>query len=62
MHIAARWGRYPAVIGALLDGGADPMALDGEGELPYEKALENENLEGTEALQRLKDATVLQDR
>ena len=33
------------------------MQRNGEGVRPYEGALENENVKGTEVLQRLKDAS-----
>ena len=58
LHIAARWGRNPAVIIALLEGGADPKQRNDEGVLPYEWALKNKHFIGTEVLLRLKDASL----
>ena len=60
LHNAASNNPDPAVITALIDAGADPMALGGEGNTPYELALLNESLEGTEELQRLKGVTATQ--
>ena len=47
----------PAVIHFLLDAGADATIKDGEGKLAIDYAVENENLKGTNVLQRLQDAT-----
>ena len=51
LHAAARWGRA-AVFLALLEAGADPEALDGEGKTPMDHARENEVLQELEVVKR----------
>ncbi|MDE2794833.1 MAG: ankyrin repeat domain-containing protein [Gemmatimonadota bacterium] len=51
LHAAARWG-HAAVFLALLDAGADPDALDGEGKSPMDYARENEVLQKLELVKR----------
>jgi len=51
LHAAARWG-HAAVFLALLDAGADPDALDGEGKSPMDYARENEVLQELELVKR----------
>ena len=56
LHFAASLGKEEAVI-ALLNAGADPNARAKEGVTPLILAKDNDRLTGTEALQRLEDAT-----
>ncbi len=56
LHAAAAWNENPSVVAALLDAGADPKARDGDGKLPFDRAVDNEALVGTDAYWRLNDA------
>ena len=44
MHLAARYGDNPAIVGALLDAGADAAARDNKGNSPWDYAQDNETL------------------
>lgn len=56
LHVAARRNGDPAVIEALIEGGADPAVRDRKGRIPFDYAKDNERLRGTDALRRLKEA------
>lgn len=56
LHVAARRNGDPAVIEALIDGGADPAVPDKEGRIPFDYAKDNERLRGTGAYRRLQEA------
>ncbi|MDE2874091.1 MAG: ankyrin repeat domain-containing protein [Gemmatimonadota bacterium] len=51
LHAAARWG-HAAVFLALLEAGADPEILDGEGKSPMDHARGNEVLQELEVVKR----------
>ena len=55
LHLAAARTQNPTVIIALLEAGADPKAQNRLGLMPWHAAQNNDALEGTDALQRLKD-------
>ena len=55
LHVAAD-GDVPAVVAALLDAGADPKALDERAWTPWDWARTNNDLGGTQAYRRLRDA------
>ena len=56
LHLAAD-RNTGEVVGLLLDAGADPMAPDADGRLPMDYAGNNGRFVGTDAYQRLSDAT-----
>ena len=56
LHLAALKNENPAVVEALLDGGADPKARSEDGRLPFDFAKSNEALKGTDVYWRLNEA------
>ncbi len=54
LHDAARYGKTPGKLEALLEGGANPMLLNNTGKLPWDYARENEALGGSSALDKLR--------
>ena len=56
LHRAARETGDPAVIEALLEAGANPRASSIAGRLPWDFALRNDKIKGSEAYQQLRTA------
>ena len=61
LHHAAAWDVHEGLhagesLVALLDAGADPLAMDEDGRTPWDLAKENEALKGSKAYGRLDDA------
>jgi hypothetical protein len=57
LMLAARRAKNPEVVTVLLQGGADAKAQDSNGNTALDHAKENENLNGTDALQQLEEAS-----
>ena len=57
LHAASAFGTNPEVISVLLQAGANPNLSNKEGQFPLDMARDNEVLQGTEALDKLTEAT-----
>ena len=55
LHLAAWFGKTPAVVAALVDAGANPAARDKKGKTPSDYAEQNEALKATDVSSRLKE-------
>ncbi len=56
LHRAAQFNKFPAVVTALLNAGADAGAKNVEGKIPWDYAKKNETLKETDVYWRLHDA------
>ena len=56
LHQAAEFSPFPSIIEALLDAGADAKSKDHEGRTPYDVAVSNPQLKGSNAFWRLNDS------